>query len=104
MSREIDFSTVTACGECCVGCKKKESGICKGCIEADGFVPEWKESGQCRVHKCAKSHGVSFCGICSEFPCEQLPIIIHWDPDRVEHLRKLGEQYRAQKKAQEEIG
>lgn len=41
----IDFTTVTACGECCIGCAKKIDGICKGCIEADGYVPEWAGSG-----------------------------------------------------------
>lgn len=25
----IDFVAITACGECCVGCKKKEAGSCK---------------------------------------------------------------------------
>ena len=45
-----DFSTITACGECCVECKKKLSGECPGCIEADGAVPEWKESGRCKIH------------------------------------------------------
>ena len=40
-----DFSTITACGECCVGCSKKIAGDCPGCIEADGRVPEWEGSG-----------------------------------------------------------
>ena len=35
----IDFTTITACGECCIGCTKKENEICPGCIEADGKVP-----------------------------------------------------------------
>ncbi len=35
-----DFTTITACGECCVGCSKKKDGSCPGCIEADGRVPE----------------------------------------------------------------
>lgn len=35
-----DFTTITACGECCVGCSKKIEGSCPGCIEADGCVPE----------------------------------------------------------------
>ena len=39
-----DFTTITACGECCVGCSKKIEGSCPGCIEADGRVPEWAES------------------------------------------------------------
>ena len=52
-----DFSTITACGECCVGCAKKIEGSCPGCIEADGHVPEWTESGRCKVHACAREHG-----------------------------------------------
>ena len=36
----IDFTKITACGECCVGCKKKEDGLCEGCIESDGHCKE----------------------------------------------------------------
>ena len=94
MESTIDFALITACGECCKGCKKKESGICKGCIEADGYVPEWAESGMCRIHACTREHGVTFCGLCSEFPCEELPKIIHWNPDIVEKQKMLAEKYR----------
>lgn len=93
---KIDFTAMTACGECCNGCSKKVSGECKGCIEADGYVPEWAGSGRCRVHACAREHGARFCGICGEFPCEQLTSVIHWNPNIVEHLHKLAEQYRRQ--------
>ena len=34
------FLTLTACGEDCTGCKKRLDGLCPGCIEADGYVPE----------------------------------------------------------------
>ena len=78
MEQSIDFTTITACGECCTGCQKRIDGICKGCIEADGYVPEWAGSGRCKVHECARKHNVQFCGICDEFPCEQLTTIIHW--------------------------
>lgn len=64
----IDFTMITACGECCIGCTKKESGICPGCIEADGKVPEWAESGVCKVHACCKEHHARFCGVCDEHP------------------------------------
>ena len=47
-----DFTTVTACGEFCIGCSKKKEGICPGCIETDGWVkgnPQaeyfWKKNG-----------------------------------------------------------
>ena len=39
-----DFSQITACGECCEGCEKRMKGFCRGCIEADGYVPEWAGS------------------------------------------------------------
>lgn len=58
---------------------KKVSGICKGCIEADGYVPEGAGSGRCKVHECARNHNVQFCGICEEFPCGQITSIIHWN-------------------------
>lgn len=90
----MDFAKVTACGECCDGCEKKKDGICKGCIEADGYVPEWAGSGRCKIHACTREHGVQFCGICGEFPCGQLTSIIHWNPDIVRHLSALAEQYR----------
>ncbi|MBO4725751.1 MAG: phosphotransferase [Firmicutes bacterium] len=90
----IDFSAVTACGECCVGCGKKLSGECPGCIEADGKVPEWAGSGRCKIHACASDHGVQFCGLCEKFPCENIPKIIHWNPNIVNHLTKLRDTYR----------
>ena len=96
MREKIDFTTITAFGECCADCEKKINGICKGCIGADGYVPEWAESGRCKVHACAKSHDVQFCGICSQFPCQQLRSIIHWNPDIVEELSELARKYREQ--------
>ncbi len=93
MNTPIDFTTLTACGECCIGCAKKQRGDCPGCIEADGRVPEWAQSGQCRVHACARSHGVSFCGLCSEFSCEKLPQMIPWNPNILSHMRELALAY-----------
>lgn len=92
-----DFSQITACGECCQGCEKRMKDFCRGCIEADGYVPEWAGSGRCRVHACARAHGALFCGLCQEFPCEELPSMIHWNPDITEHLAGLAEDYRRQK-------
>lgn len=94
--KSIDFTTVTACGECCTGCAKKINGICKGCIEADGYVPEWAGSGRCKIHECARNYHVQFCGICNEFPCEKLPLIICWNPNIIEHLYNLAAQYHKQ--------
>ena len=94
--QETDFSLITACGECCAGCPKKLAGACPGCIEADGYVPEWADSGRCKVHACAKKHGVAFCGLCQAFPCEQLPRLVHWNPRVIEQQRALAEKYRTQ--------
>ncbi len=69
-------AALTACGECCTGCAKKQSGACPGCIEADGRVPEWAGSGRCRIHACTRKHGVTFCGLCPDFPCGDLEKLI----------------------------
>ncbi len=53
---EVDFSTITACGECCDTCDKMKAGECLGCIQADGIVPEWADSGRCRIHACVREH------------------------------------------------
>jgi len=64
-----DFSKITACGECCVGCKKKEFGFCKGCIESEGNCKEWEKSGGCPIYKCAMKHNVQFCVLCLTYGC-----------------------------------
>ena len=92
-----DFSTLTACGECCTGCPKKTSGACPGCIEADGRVPEWADSGVCRVHACTRKHGVQFCGLCEEFPCEKIHEVISWNREIVEKMTSLRDEYLKQK-------
>ena len=97
MSESIDFTRITACGECCDGCAKHKSGECPGCIEAGGNVPEWKESGGCPIHKCAAKHCVQFCGLCPEFPCDWLPKKVVWNPNIIRHLADLAEKYRKEK-------
>ncbi len=87
------FSTITACGESCAGCPKKLNGRCPGCIEADGYVPEWAESGRCKVHACTRDHHVPFCGLCAEFPCRDLPTLISWNPDIVKQMTALKNEY-----------
>lgn len=88
-----DFSTVTACGECCAECPKKQDGRCPGCIETDGHVPEWAESGRCRVHACTREHRARFCGLCPEFPCKKLPELVPWNPDIIRRMASLKEEY-----------
>lgn len=92
----VDCTTVTSCGECCIGCEKKKNGICPGCIEAEGKVPEWAESGVCRIFACCQEHQVRFCGLCDAFPCQKLPQMIFWNPNIVSHLSKLRDEYQNQ--------
>ena len=90
----VALDEITACGENCSGCEKRKTGICRGCIEADGYVPEWSGSGRCPVHACCRGHFVQFCGLCPEFPCAGLPGLVHWNPDIVERQRKLAGLFR----------
>ena len=52
-------------------------------------MPEWAQSGRCRVHACARAHGAQFCGVCPVFPCEKIHKMIPWNADIVEHLREV---------------
>ena len=90
---QIDFYKITACGECCFGCKKKDDGLCEGCIESEGHCKEWAQSEGCPIHKCAKRHKVLFCGLCVEFPCKRLMETATWNPDIVKDLNKLAKRY-----------
>lgn len=89
------FSELTACGECCADCKKKENGFCKGCIESDGNCREWTESGGCPIYKCTRKHNIQFCGLCNEFPCKWVLEKVTWRPEYAKEHLKLAEQYRS---------
>ena len=43
--------------------------------------------------RCARAHGVRFCGRCAAFPCPHLTELIFWNPDVVEHMRALAERW-----------
>ena len=86
----MKIEEITACGECCGGCAKHKNGVCPGCIEADGYVPEWTQSGRCRVHACAREHNAQFCGVCPAFPCGKMAEMIHWKQDVAEHMRSVA--------------
>ena len=97
MNNKIDFATITACGECCVGCKKKAEGICEGCIESDGQCAEWTESNGCPIQKCTREHNVQFCGLCNEFPCQWFVKKVVWRPNVVQELTELAKLYKCEK-------
>lgn len=94
MTGKTVFSTPTPCGGDCTGCPKKADWICAGCLEMNGYVPEWAESGRYRVFACNERHGSKFCGVCGEFPCPELTDMIHRNKDIFEHMRSLAELYK----------
>ena len=96
MNDKIDFATITACGECCVGCNKKAEGICEGCIESNGHCAEWTHSNGCPIHKCTREHNVQFCGLCNEFPCQWLVNKVVWRPNVVQELTELAKLYKCE--------
>lgn len=93
-----DFYELTPCGGNCTGCEHFRSGECKGCIQSGGECVKMWDKG-CEIYKCCQSHGVTFCGICGEFPCEWLKeTICRWDEKGIERLQSLGEEYKKQHK------
>lgn len=89
-----DFTRITACGECCDSCEHFLSKACKGCIATGGERVWQGRKSVCEICTCCKEHKVSFCGACSEFPCEWLTKKIgEWNPKGIENLQKLREEY-----------
>lgn len=86
---------ITPCGECCTHCPKRASGQCRTCRATGGRCEEWSQSGRCPVYACVEEHGVLFCGLCPDFPCEALPRLLHWRPDCVRELRTLADSLHA---------
>ncbi len=56
------------CGLICSGCKYRNTHNCKGCFESKGN-PFY---GECPIGKCCQEKGLEHCGLCSQFPCDQL--------------------------------
>lgn len=55
------------CGLLCSGCEYRESMGCMGCVAIE--KPFW---GECPVKGCCEGRGLPHCGMCGDFPCEQL--------------------------------
>lgn len=91
---KVDFSKVTFCGGCCDDCSFKISGECQGCVATGGERVWQGRKSTCEISSCCKAHNVSFCGICTEFPCNWLAEKIgEWDKDGIEKLKRLKSEY-----------
>lgn len=93
MNESVDFNFITPCGENCNGCEHLINKSCEGCIESQGkCIKMWSKG--CEIFKCCNVNHVSFCGLCDEFPCQWLiEKIGEWNPEGIENLRKLREEY-----------
>ena len=56
------------CGIYCGECEYREEMSCPGCIKAAG-KPFW---GECIIAACCVGKGLDHCGLCADFPCEDL--------------------------------
>ena len=60
----------------CLGCRSdKRSFFCRS---------------RCKMAACAAEKGISFCGECSEYPCEELKVFQSQAPHRIELWESLG--------------
>ncbi len=61
----------TYCGLDCTNCEYKEPCSCRGCAATKG-MPFHATEMPCPVAACAMQKELSFCGKCTDFPCQLL--------------------------------
>ena len=71
------------CGLLCGGCEYRESMGCKGCAEIER--PFW---GECPVKSCCEDRRLAHCGLCGDFPCDQLKSFAY-DPQQGDNGARL---------------
>lgn len=88
-----DFNNITPCGGNCIGCVHYLSCECKGCRSNGGKCVSMWENG-CAIYECCNKHGVLFCGLCTEFPCEWIVSKLgEWDNDGISRQQSLANEY-----------
>ncbi|MBQ8995981.1 MAG: DUF3795 domain-containing protein [Oscillospiraceae bacterium] len=63
----MDKEKIAYCGVDCSVCPDLLEGRCLGCR---GTV--WEAGDECHPVVCCREKGLSFCGQCDVFPCEQM--------------------------------
>lgn len=71
------------CGIVCNECPAKLKKECDGCAEIEN--PFW---GVCDVKNCCESKDLEYCGLCSDFPCEDLRRM-SYDADEGDNGKRL---------------
>ena len=52
------------CGFCCASCPSYRNGKCKGCNS--------QGEGDCFTRDCVLKKGIDYCGLCPDFPCDDI--------------------------------
>lgn len=58
---------IAYCGVDCSVCTDYTGHICHGCRQT-----EWKSEEICLPVACCRKKGISFCGKCDKFPCDEM--------------------------------
>lgn len=61
----MDEGLLGACGFYCGACPTWKDGRCAGCMAQH-------KAGDCYTRDCVLKKGLSFCGHCSGFPCDEI--------------------------------
>ncbi len=66
---------------------KPEDIICEGCRTGSSVLGGY--CSMCEIRKCAAEKQVSHCGICTDFPCEKVSMVLDNSPTAAENLKSL---------------
>ena len=72
MNNKIDFATITACGECCVGCKKKAEGFVRAVLNLMVIVRNGRNRMDAQFINVQESIMFSFADCVTNFPASGL--------------------------------
>lgn len=73
------------CGILCSEYKEKmKCRDCKGCIATDN--PFW---GTCDIKLCCESKNLEYCGLCDDFPCDDLKRMSYGDDEENDNGKRI---------------
>ncbi len=67
MNENTEKITLAKCGMDCTACRFAEENDCPGCMQGKVFEDE-----QCEIYDCCTQKGCEHCGMCPDFPCDDL--------------------------------
>ena len=72
------------CGIVCNECLYKLREKCDGCVKIDN--PSW---GVCDIKNCCESKKLEHCGLCADFPCEDLKMMSYDDSGQGDNGKRI---------------